>query len=171
MTPKSEQSWKLNNVKKPCLKGKWRQEQTEAGRICASKAGGRHSVFRVLWTQNAQFRCAGKNVWSGSTQLKKREISAELANVFTLRKANSRFQPYCVDRMRGLSNWRRRFCATNPYWARGTFWHARGQAHQTKHSVSTECAVPECLQKCFKQLKAAKREAWVERIAAYRRPV
>ena len=171
MTPKSEQSWKLNNVKKPCLKGKQSQEKTEAGRICANKAAGRHSVFRLLWAQNAQFRRATKNVLSGSTQLKKKESSAELANVFTLRRANSRFQPFCVDRMRGLSNWRRRICATDPYKSGSFFWHARGQAHQTKHSVRTECAIQECLQKCFKRFKAAKREAWTQRMAAWRRPV
>ena len=27
------------------------------------------------------------------------------------------------------------------------FWHATGQAHQTKHSVGTECAIQECMQK------------------------
>ena len=56
-------------------------------------------------------------------------------------------------------------------WSARLFWHASGQAHQTKHSVRTECAIQEWVQKCFKQLKAAKREAWDERIAAWRRPV
>ena len=51
-----------NMFKKPCLKGKYVQQKTESGRICANKPVWRHSVFRLLWTQNAQLRRATKNV-------------------------------------------------------------------------------------------------------------
>ena len=113
--------------KKPCLKGKYVQQKTESGRKCANKPVRRHSVFCFLWTQNAHFRSACKNVRSGSKQQRKSQISVKWAKVFKLRRAKSRFQPFCVDRMRGLTKWSRRLCATNPDWACETFWRSEGK--------------------------------------------
>ena len=127
--------------------------------VCANKPVGRHSGLGLSCPPNAHFRNACKNVCRKAKQQKVKRNHCEGTKSFLRSEGKSPNHAFCAHRMRGLSNWRRRFCATNPDWERGTFWHARGQAHQTKHSVGTECAIQECLQKCFKRFKAAKREA------------
>ena len=160
-----------NMFKKPCLKSKYVQQKTESGRKCANKLVGRHSVFRLLCSPNAHFRNACKNVCRKAKQQKVKRNHCEGTKSFLRSEGKSPNHAFCAHRMRGLSKWSRRICATRADCQRETFWHARGQAHQTTHSVRTECALYECAQKCFKRLKAAKRQAWDERLAAWRRPV
>jgi hypothetical protein len=139
--------------------------------VCANKPVGRHSGLGLLCPPNAHFRNACKNVCRKAKQQKVKRNHCEGTKSFLRSEGKSPNHAFCAHRMRGLSNWSRRICVTNPYSGCKELLHWRGRAHQTKHSVGTECAIQECMQKCFKQLKAAKREAWTQRMAAWRRLV